>query len=481
MSLANFAQVTTPLGDDVLRLRRMIGREELGRLFSYELELLGPDGELKLADLLGQPMTLHLTLADESVRYFNGIVSRFSRTGSSGRHAVYLATLRPWLWLLTRSTDCKIFQHMSVPDVITAVFRDHGLTDFDDSLTQSYEPWDYLVQYRESAFNFVSRLMEQTGIYYFFRHEDGKHTLVLADDYRAHESTAGYEEVPYYPPHSGEHRERDHLDGWVVAEEIQTGAYMLNDFDFTRPKASLQAKLKAPDPKTEFETYDYPGEYGDASDGEFYVRVRLEEQQAQAEEVNGHGNARGLAVGALFSLTGYPRDDQNREYLITAASYSLEVEEYETGSSESAGPDYRCSFSAIESRTPYRLPRITPKPTIVGPQTAMVVGKAGEEIWTDEYGRVKVQFHWDRLGEADENSSCWVRVAQVWAGARWGAMHIPRRRPRPPDHHRPRLQRRQHAALRAAVQPKSERPQEPQHQGRQPRQLQRAALRRQEG
>jgi type VI secretion system secreted protein VgrG len=426
MAQSHFATVSSPLGDEALTLRHFSTREELGRLFEYELELLSPDDDIKPTDLLGQTMTVHLELEKGGPRHFNGHVSRFARTGDLGRHTVYRATLHPWLWFLTRSTDCRIFQQMTVPDVIKTVFRDLGFTDFEESLSQSYRTWEYLVQYRESPFNFVSRLMEQEGIYYFFKQLPDKHMLVLADSYSAHEPTPNYAEVPYFPDQPNARRERDHIHDWRLCGQIQPGAYALNDFDFTRPKANLEAKLSSPKGKPEHEIYDYPGEYSEAADGEAYARVRLEELQVPHEVVEGQANARGLAAGALFSLSGFPRKDQNREYLIVSANYDIASQAYESGSGSAEPPSCHCTFTAIESQTPYRAAALTAKPTIAGPQTAIVVGKAGEDIWTDEYGRVKLQFHWDRRGKSDEQSSCWVRVAQLWAGGKWGGIHIPR-------------------------------------------------------
>jgi type VI secretion system secreted protein VgrG len=425
MALDRLARVVTPLGD-ALKLHSMSGREELSRPFAYDLVLLSDDPALKASDLLGQSAGVELELADDQVRHFHGVVTRFTRGAGAGRHAVYSATLRPWLWLLSRTSDCRIFQHMTVPDVIKQVFRDFGLTDFDDALSGSYRSWDYLVQYRESALNFVSRLMEQEGIYYFFKHEAGKHTLVLADGYGAHATQPGYDEVPYYPPDQQEARERDHLSHWSASEHIQSGAYVVNDFDFTRPKASLQAKSANPrdHAKADLEQYDYPGEYEQAADGESYAKIRLQSLLAEYEQLDGQGNARGLAAGSLFELSGFPVDDQNREYLVIATHYSIQNNTHESARGER--PEVRAELSAIESRTQYRPAQLTPKPTISGPQTAIVVGKSGEEIWTDPHGRVKVQFHWDRVGKRDENSSCWVRVAQLWAGGSWGGIHIPR-------------------------------------------------------
>ncbi|HET8932858.1 MAG TPA: type VI secretion system tip protein TssI/VgrG [Polyangiales bacterium] len=425
MVLDRLAKVVTPLGDSLL-LHRLSGREELSRPFAYELVLLSADPHVKASSLLGQGVTVELELAEEKVRYFHGIVSRFARGGTLGRYAVYRASVRPWLWLLSRTSDCRIFQNTTVPDVIKQIFRDFGLTDFDDALSGSYRTWDYIAQYRETALAFVSRLMEQEGIYYYFRHESSKHTLVLADGYSAHATAPGYEEVPYIPPDEHNPRERDHLTDWTVSEQIQPGAYMLNDFDFVRPKANLQAKVSNPHDhaSAELEYYDYPGEYGDASEGESYVKARLQALHAEYEQGAGEGNARGLSAGNLFKLSRFPLEDQNREYLIVATNHTIENSTRESNPEGEAR--VRASVEAIESRVQYRAAQLTPKPMISGPQTAIVVGKAGEEIWTDQHGRVKVQFHWDRLGKSDENSSCWVRVAQIWAGGRWGAMHIPR-------------------------------------------------------
>lgn len=425
MVLDRLAKVVTPLGDS-LQLQRLTGREELSRPFSYELQLLSTDPEVKAASLLGQGMTVELELEDEKVRYFHGIVSRFARGGTLGRYAVYRATMRPWLWLLSRTSDCRIFQNTTAPDVIKQIFRDFGLTDFDDALSGTYRTWDYIVQYRETALSFVSRLMEQEGIYYYFRHDSNKHTLVLADGYSAHVAAPGYEEVPYLPPDQHNPRERDHLTAWTVSEQIQPGAYMLNDFDFVRPKANLQSKISAPRDHAsgDLEYYDYPGEYVEASDGESYSKARLQALQAECELGAGEGNVRGLSAGNLFKLTRFPLEDQNREYLIVGTSHLIENSTRE--SDPSGDVRVEASVDVIESRVQFRAAQLTPKPMISGPQTAIVVGKAGEEIWTDQYGRVKVQFHWDRVGKSDENSSCWVRVAQLWAGGRWGGMHIPR-------------------------------------------------------
>lgn len=421
-------EITTPLGDDVLLFNRMTANEELGRLFRFDLDLLSKEPDIKFDDILGQNITVRLTLPGDKERYFNGFVSRFSQEGMVDEFNAYSMTVHPWLWFLTRTSDCRIFQEKSVPDIIKEVFRDHGFTDFEEALSGSYRTWNYCVQYRETDFNFVSRLMEQEGIYYFFKHQKDKHVLVLADTVSSHEPYPDYEKLPFFPPDEHLRRERDHIYDWNLEREIQSGVYALNEYDFSRPKANLQVKstIQRTHAHAALEIFDYPGEYPDTSDGENYVRARIEELQVEYEQVQAQGNARGLAAGSLFELTDYPREDQNREYLIIAATHQIASEAYTSGEAEGTGQDYTCSFTALHSKQPFRPARTTPKPMVQGPQTAVVVGPSGDEIHTDKYGRVKIQFHWDRYGKLDENSSCWVRVSQPTAGKGWGAVQIPR-------------------------------------------------------
>lgn len=421
------AGILTPLGDDVLLLRSMDMTEELGRLFTINLELLSLTENIAFEKLLSQIVTIRLNLPNSEKRYFNGHVSQFSQTGNEGSFAVYQATVRPWLWFLTRTSDCRIFQQKTVPDIIKEVFRKHGYTDFEEKLSGSYRTWEYCVQYRETDFNFVSRLMEQEGIYYYFKHEEDKHTLILADSYSAHEAISGYETIPYYPPDEVVVREEEFISSWFISKQVQTGVYALNEYDFTKPKSDLRvsSKKSREHRSSDYEVYDYPGEYIETADGEAYARARIEELHAQYEQTQGQSDARGLMCGALFTLSVYPREDQNREYLITAATHDIHSDDYESAEG-GGGPIYVNTFSAIESNTPYRAARATPKPIVQGPQTAVVVGPAGEEIYTDEHGRVKLQFHWDRYGQFDENSSCWIRVSQVHAGKGFGGIDTPR-------------------------------------------------------
>jgi type VI secretion system secreted protein VgrG len=338
--------------------------------------------------------------------------------------------LRPWTWFLTKRHNCRIFQNMSVRDIIKKVFGDAGFTDYEVHLHGAFSPKEYCVQYRESDFDFVSRLMEQEGYYYFFKHEPGKHTLTLMNEASGHESTPGYETVPYYPPAPGSRRTRDCVSSWWFSQEVLSDKYALTDFDFTKPDADLKTSREAnrPGAQPDYALFDYPGGYATLEEGDAYVKTRLEEIQALGEVAQGGGDVRGLAPGALFALAEHPVDDQNRSWLVVEARYDAEASEFRAGAMGGAAGDlsFQCGFTAIDGTVQFRPPRTTRRPVIPGPQTAKVVGPSGEEIWTDKYGRIKVQFHWDREGKEDENSSCWLRVAQIWAGKQWGAQFLPR-------------------------------------------------------
>lgn len=417
----------TPLGEEVLLLISMSGTEQLGRLFEYNLELASENPQIKAEDIVGQNVTIRLRLGADKDRYFNGYISRFTQVTAYGRLARYQATVVPWLWFLTRTADCRIYQDQKIPDIIKEVFKKHELKDFEESLSGSYSKKEYCVQYRETDFNFVSRLMEQEGIYYFFKHENGKHKLVLADSPSAHKPHSELKELEYHPADKGAKTEGSVSD-WVVETHLQPVSYALKDFDFKDTKKDLvvRAKVSRKHAAAGFEIYDYPGNYTETSDGDVYARKRIEELQAQFEVATADSDNRGICPGFTFKLTDHPRDDRNVEYLITSASYKIEGNEYFSPAEDRGECIYACKFTAIPKDQAFRTPRTTPRPTVSGPQTAIVVGSSGEEIDTDKYGRVKVKFHWDRYSKADENSSCWIRVGQIWAGKNWGAIYIPR-------------------------------------------------------
>jgi type VI secretion system secreted protein VgrG len=417
----------SPLGADVLLVRAASVTEQLGRPFEIAMDLLSLNEGLDFDGILGKEITLSIDLDSGKPRYFHAFVAHFSQTGRLGRYATYHARAVPWLWFLTRTADCRIFQNKNVPDIIKEILREHGFTDIKASLTKTYRVREYCVQYRETDFNFVQRLMEEEGIYYYFTHTDSSHTLALVDSHSGHQAYPGYDSIEYFPPSANETRETDHIYEWRLTRDIQPGKYVVTDYDFTKPRAALQTQYvqKRGIPKSEYEMFDYPGGYTITSDGDHYSRARLESLQSQYERMNGIGNARGVAVGSLFKLKGYPRKDQNKEHLVVAAVHNLQGGDYETGTG-SSGADYTCTFEVVDSKEPFRAAITTHKPTVGGPQTATVVGPAGEEIHTDKYGRVKVKFHWDRDPERGDKASCWVRVSQIWAGKNWGWMSIPR-------------------------------------------------------
>jgi type VI secretion system secreted protein VgrG len=432
--------INTPLGADVLLVRRCSIREEIGRLFRIDLNLTSKKSDINFDEIIGKNVTLRLEL-DDQTRYFNGFVSRFVQTKAERSYSVYQATVVPWLWFLTRTSDCRIFQEsmeeppdeMTVPGIIKKVFKDFGFENFvsDDGLSESYRKWEFCVQYRETAFNFVSRLMEQEGIGYYFQHEDGKHTLMLTDSINGHTPYENYATVPYHPHQQGA-QDKEAVTDWTVEKELQPGVFAHNDFDFENPRQAAQNGLVAQSSvsraheNAEFEIYDYPGEFVQHGEGESLAKLRIQELQARHETLEGEASALGLCAGYTFSLEDHPRGDQNREYLITSTAYEIDAGEFETGQGKSGKENWSCNFTSIPTSQPFRPARVTPKPSITGPQTAIVTGGDGDEIHTDSYGRVTVKFHWDRHGEANENSSCWVRVSQAWAGKTWGAIHIPR-------------------------------------------------------
>jgi type VI secretion system secreted protein VgrG len=413
----------------------MNGREEMGRLYEYELEIFSEAVDLGLATLLGKAVTVCLS-QQEGVRRWNGIVTRLRRMRDADGVMVFRAVLSPRLWLLTRTRDCRIYQGLTVPEVVKSVFREHAIV-FSERLQPGYRTWDYLTQYRESDFDFVSRIMEQEGIYYYFRHALDRHELVLADSVASHDPSPGYERLPVRPEGTAKVA-RDHLHDWRPVHRAGSARVALQDHDFRlRRGADLRVARSAGPEHTEdaYEIYDYPGEHvtaenreqGDAGAhreaGEHYALTRLDEARVGLDQVEAEGNARGVQTGALLQID-VPAVAA-RKYLVTGTEHRLRNIDFRSGGSDKQEL-CQVSLTGIDSQRPFRPARLTPRPVIAGPQTAVVVGQAGEEIWTDKHGRVKVQFPWDREGKSDEQSSCWVRVAQVWAGQGWGGIHIPR-------------------------------------------------------
>jgi type VI secretion system secreted protein VgrG len=419
--------IETPLGEDALLLRGFTARAQISGVTAFELDLVSEDDAIAFADIVGKNVTIRMNVKDGGKRYWNGFITQFAQVSTlEVQFAEYTATMVTWPWFLKRTSDCRIFQKKTVPDIINEIFEDLGFTDIEDRLSGGYRTWDYCVQYNETDFDFVSRLMEQEGIYYYFSHEQGSHKLVLCDSSSKHDSVEGYDEILFRPSvTSSEVQER--IDRWKVETRVQSGKYAFTDYNFSKPKTSLmvtQDDVKGHD-KADFEIYEYPGQFGEGGDGNRYSRIRMEELAQPHELCNGEGFARGIHPGCLFTLVDHPRSDQNREYLVLEASYDVKAEGYETADGPTED-QFRCVFTAMPSVVQYRPPRVTPKPRVYGTIPAIVVGPAGDEIYTDENGRVKVQFYWDREGADDENSSCWLRVSQPWAGQNWGAVFLPR-------------------------------------------------------
>lgn len=420
--------IDTPLGKDVFLLQGFTGREGISSLFSFRLDLASEKDSISFKDIIGQNVTIRTTLADSSARYFNGFVSRFAQSGSDARFTHYQMEVVPWLWFLTRIADCRIFQEETIPAIIQDVFKSRGFADYRLNLTATYDSREYCVQYRETDFNFVSRLMEQYGIFYFFEHENGKHTMVIADSDTVHEPCPG-QATARYDLGTGDVQADDVITNWQMEQELRTGKYSLTDYNFETPSANLMAQnstLVQVGGNTKFEIYDYPGEYLNLSQGEALTKLRMGGEEADHLVVSGSGTCRAFTSGYKFTLEDHYRKDMNDAYVLTEIQHVASVGGSYSFGDAGTGEHYSNHFNCIPANVQFRPPRKTPEPFVQGPQTALVVGKTGEEIWVDKYGRIKVQFYWDRLGKKDDKSSCWIRVSQPWAGSGWGAMWIPR-------------------------------------------------------
>jgi type VI secretion system secreted protein VgrG len=419
-------KIDTPLGSDVLLLRGFRGTEGISRLFRFELDLLSEKPSIPFSDIVGKSVTISLKQADKSYRCLNGYISRFGQSGKEELFTAYHAEMVPWLWFLTRNANCKIFQDKTIPDIIKEVFTDLGFNDFSDMLQNTYPTREYCVQYRETDFNFVSRLMEMYGIFYFFEHKQGKHTLVLADSPIAHSPCPGKSSISYSMVSGG--AQEDVITAWQIEEELRTGKYTLTDYNFQTPTTSLMVSeptVYAVGGNSKYEHFDYPGEYLTRGAGQPLANIRMQEEEAVHLVAHGAGNARNLVTGYKFTLKDHYRSDMNDDYVLTEIQHVAYTDAYGT-TAYAQGEAYSNSFTCIPASVPFRPLRVTPCPTVMGLQSAVVVGPKGEEIYTDKYGRVKVQFFWDRLGKKNENSSCWIRVSQLFAGKNWGAIFLPR-------------------------------------------------------
>lgn len=419
--------VGTALGD-TLMFSRMEGFDEISQCFRYDLGLVSKDINVKAEDLLGTPVTITLR-TDSAKRFFHGIVAEFAFLELREDHAHYRVVLRPWLWFLTTRSDNRIFQKKSVVEIIEAVFKPYAHVKVEKRLKKSYPPRDYCVQYRETDLNFVQRLMEHEGIFYHFDHADGEHTLVLSDANASVKDAEDFGTVKYRGDPGTVVEETDVITTLRPRASVRSGTYVHTDYDFKKPATDLMTKADAPKPHeaAKGELYHYPGDYVEVGAGEPLSAIRLEEAQAPHVRVEAAGTVRGLWSGVSFQLEEFDREADNVKYLVLRSDYEMWDALYRSGAGlDGQGEGFAVRLMLQPLSLAFRPERRTPKPQMSGPQTAVVVGPSGEEIFTDAYARVKVQFHWDRLGGKDENSSCFVRVSSVWAGSGWGFIQIPR-------------------------------------------------------
>ncbi len=425
-----FGSIRTLLPPDVLLLRGVRGEEGLSRPVLYVAELSSTNHAVDFNAVVGRQAVIRMSTGNGTERFLHGWVSRFVQVPGDRVGARYRAELVPWLWLLTRTSDCRIFHRppegLTVIEIVEEVFRRFGFTDYRLKLTRSYRKVEYCVQYRETAFNFVSRLLETEGVAYYFEHEADRHVLVLADSPSAHVARPECEEIGWHPlERAGSERER--IRHWEAERQLRPASYLHTEYNFLRPRTDLSAGARFVDgvPGHEWEVFNYPGEYDQLGEGEMYARIRAEELGAGQDVYSGESDVVGMAAGHTFRLKEHPRADQNREYLLTQVGIDFDQSAYLTGEDE-GGVMFRNRFSAIPAQRPYRPPRVTPKPVIHGEQTAMVVGPPGKEIHVDDHARVKVHFFWDRHQRMDDTASCWLRVSQPWAGKGYGGLNIPR-------------------------------------------------------
>lgn len=423
-----------------LSLLSMIYQESLGRPFEMELEVLAKGGRLRADRLLRRGVTVRLRSGPSagSWRVFHGEVARVWQPAQRDGERRYKLLVVPGVWFLGRRADCRIFQHQTVPEIVTRVLADAGVTDVQSHLKADHPRREFTVQYRESDLAFISRLMEREGMSWYFEHAPGRHTLVLCDSpasFPSRGTTGLGRELAYLPPDGpgvGESAGApDAVEQWEVDTAVQTGRVSLTDYDFTQPSKDLSSRAKvesrhAPD---ELEVFDYePGGFVDHPGGERAAHVRAQELLSGQERYTGLTRCRGVVAGRRFTLTdplGLLWPEERKDYLVTRVELSARTDARASGEGGESD-QFGCRLWSIDARRPFRPDRRTPRPRIAGAQTATVTGPAGQEIYTDAHGRVKVRFRWDRHGRSDETASCWLRVSQPWAGKGWGGVQVPR-------------------------------------------------------
>jgi type VI secretion system secreted protein VgrG len=426
--LVQFELEVGPHAAGELKVLELKATEEISKPFQVDVTLVAREGvDVDCDSILAESALLTVYLDDGSARFFHGMLARLDRwdTGAGPDRNRYVARVVPRLWKLGQGRRSRIFQGMTVPEIVQKVLQE-GEIDVRPSLSLSYPKRDYCVQYNESDLGFVERLLEEEGIFYFFDHEQEAHTMVLGDTASANPPLADEPRIVFREK-SRMAAGAEHVDSFLLRREIRPTVMSLRDFDYLRPSMDLTTRATAGG--EDLEVYDFPGRYGDAAAGKARSQVRLEELRVAASTASGESDSRRLVAGRVFELDEHPVHEFNGEYLLLSVIHrGRQPEVLAAGKVEGpeAGQRYRNEFVCLRRGTPYRPERRTPRPLICGPQTAIVVGPASEEIHTDEHGRIKTQFHWDREGKKDERSSCWVRVSQAWAGPGWGALYLPR-------------------------------------------------------
>jgi type VI secretion system secreted protein VgrG len=417
--------VETPLGKDYFLLAGLSGHEAVSQLFEFDLDMISDDVNVDPTQLVGENVTFSIMPRDGERSFFNGFVSHFfAGEPVEGYGRRYHARIVPWLWFLTRAANCRIFQNQNVVDIIKQVFSDHGFSDFKFQTQDNYQPYEYKVQYDETDFNFISRLLEHEGIFYFFKHENGKHTVIFGDAVNVfqpgQQDSVSCIEGPGW----------ENIHSWQHVYEFRPGKWTLTDYNFKKPQTDLtavQPTVVGPATMKNYEFFEYPGRYTEKDMGSGLARTRIEMEEAEYHIVRGAGMVPSFRTGETFTIKHYDLlpEEEGKKYALLSVQHSAAVTSY-TGAGTTAPSHYSNSFTGLPADTMFRPPRSTPSPLMHGPQTATVVGPSSEEIYTDEYGRVKVQFRWDRYGKADEKSSVFMRVAQNVAGNKWGTQIIPR-------------------------------------------------------